>query len=42
MTFFSFFKPSSNAAAQASQGDSKTRRKVLDRNANAIVGISTS
>jgi hypothetical protein len=42
MTFFSFFKPSSNAAAQASHGDTKTRRKVLDRNANAIVGISTS
>ena len=29
-------------AAQASHGDTKTRRKVLDRNVDALVGISTS
>jgi hypothetical protein len=29
-------------AAQASHGDTKTRRKALGRNADVLVGISTS
>jgi hypothetical protein len=29
-------------AAQASHGDTKTQRKLLDRNADVLVGISTS
>jgi hypothetical protein len=37
---FSFFKPSSNAAAQASHRDTKTRKTVFGRNADVLVGIS--
>jgi len=33
-------RTTTSPAAQASHGDTKTRRKVLDRNADVLVGIS--